>query len=313
MLEVQRDVDGVAGVRVTGGDLAGDSIAGLVASLSADPALAGQFAALGYDAEDGVAPDADVAGLYQLARSLAPSQAPRLLAADDDAAVIVVPTSAGQEGASDLVEAVEWCIHNQIDVISMSLGSANPSQVLAMALRDAYDRGITSVAAVGNENSNVAYPAAYPTVLGVGALGRFGTFPEDSAHMLKVGNTRDFQGGLFAASFTNFGQEVDVCAPGVAVLSTVPTGYAAWDGTSMACPMVSALVALILEANPAIRTGDPGQPEAVKAMLYKSSVNLGMPPHIQGRGFPLATMALAAAQPSPRRRVWDFPRAGTMY
>nr|WP_249420221.1 MMPL family transporter [Rhabdothermincola salaria] len=106
MLEVQRDVDGIAGVRVTGGDLAGDSIAGLVATLSADPALAGQFAALGYDAADGVAPDADVAGLYQLVRSLAPSQAPRLLAADDEAAVIVVPTSAGQEGASDLVEAV---------------------------------------------------------------------------------------------------------------------------------------------------------------------------------------------------------------
>jgi hypothetical protein len=58
-----------------------------------------------------------------------------------------------------------------------------------------------------------------------------------------------------------------------------------------------------------LRTGDPGQPEAVKAILYNSSVNLGMPPQIQGRGLPLATMALAAAQPSPRRTVWDFPQA----
>lgn len=64
------------------------------------------------------------------------------------------------------MEAVEWCIHNQIDVISMSLGSNNPSQVLAMALRDAYDRRITSIAAAGNDNANVAYPAAFPTVLG---------------------------------------------------------------------------------------------------------------------------------------------------
>lgn len=196
---------------------------------------------------------------------------------------------------SDLVEAVEWCIRNRMDVINMSLGAPQPSQIMAQALRDAYDRGITCVAAAGNEKTRVAYPAALPTVLAVSAIGRFGTFPEDSAHALKISQTVDYHGGLFAANFTNFGPEIDVCAPGVAILSTTPGGYAAWDGTSMACPMVTALVALILEAYPSIRSGDPQQPEAVKALLTGACADLGMPPEFQGRGLPLVHQALAWA------------------
>ena len=208
---------------------------------------------------------------------------------------------------SDLVEAVEWCIRNQMDVISMSLGSANPSQVLGGVLQDAYDRGITCVAAAGNDKSAVAYPAAFPTVLGVSAIGRFGTFPQDSAHSLKATTTIDRKGILFAASFTNFGTEVDVCAPGVAILSTVPSGYASWDGTSMACPLVSALVSLILEAYPSIRTGDQQQPEFVKSILYQAAADLGMPPMIQGRGLPLASQALAGASFQAGTH-WNIPQ-----
>ena len=211
---------------------------------------------------------------------------------------------------SDMVEAVEWCIRNQMDVINMSLGCANPSQVLAGVLQDAYDRGITSVAAVGNEKTNVAYPAAFPTVLGVSAIGRFGTFPEDSNHALKVSPTIDSRRILFAANFNNFGPEVDVCAPGVAVLSTVPTGYAAWDGSSMACPFVTGLIALILEAFPSIRTGDPQQPENVKSILYDASVDLGISPLIQGRGLPLATRALATASAYQPGKYWNISQPG---
>ncbi len=208
---------------------------------------------------------------------------------------------------SDLVEAVEWCIQNQIDVISMSLGGRNPSRLLAGVLRDAYDRGITCIAATGNEASRVAYPAAIPTVIAVGALGAFGSFPEDSAHSLKVSGLLDSQGRLFAGNFSNFGPEVDVCAPGVAVLSTVPSGFAAWDGTSMACPMVSALAALILEAYPQIRTGDSQQAEYVKWILTNSAVDLGLPPFVQGRGLPLATRALPPAPPATPSASWCPP------
>jgi len=209
---------------------------------------------------------------------------------------------------SDVIEAVEWCIRQQVDVINISLSISEPSRVLAGVLRDAYDRGMTCVASAGNESTAVAYPAAFPTVIAVGAIGRLGTFPEDSAHILKVGSGRDWQGGLFSARFTNFGPQVGVCAPGVAVLSTVPTGYASWDGTSMAAPLVTALAALILEGYPAVRTGDAQQSEMVRSTIYRSAVNLGMPSVVQGYGLPLATRALAGAR-APRTTSYFMPHA----
>lgn len=196
---------------------------------------------------------------------------------------------------SDLVEGIEWCIRNRMDVVNISVGSSQPSEVLAGVICDAYARGITCVVAAGNDAGSVSYPAALPTTIAVGAMGRFGSFPEDSAHILKVGGVFDWYGGLFAANFSNSGLQVDVCAPGVAILSTVPSGYAAWDGTSMASAMVTALVALILEAYPAIRSGNAQQVEFVRQILHGAAVDLGMPPEIQGRGLPLATLALPAA------------------
>ncbi len=193
---------------------------------------------------------------------------------------------------SDIIEAIEWSIANNIDVVSLSLGAPSPDPVLEQVLNDAYQRGLTLVAAAGNEGTRVAYPAAYDSVIAVSALGSYGTFPDDSDHMTKVGIERDWTGRLFSATFTNFGPEISVCAPGVAVVSTVPGGYAAWDGTSMACPMISGLVALILEAYPQIRTRTRQQPEMVKAILQASCVNLGMEAVVQGSGLPQADRAL---------------------
>jgi subtilisin family serine protease len=196
---------------------------------------------------------------------------------------------------SDLVEAVEWSILARVDLINLSLGSQMPSAVLAQVIGEAYSRGITCIAAVGNDRTEVAFPAALPTVLGVGAVGRWGTFPSDSAHVLKGSVWTDWFSALFAAGFSNFGYEVDVCAPGVAVLSTVPTGYASWDGTSMAAPLVTALAARLLQACPSIRTGDAQQVEILRAILLASAVNVRLPLLRQGRGVPWADRALRAA------------------
>ena len=196
---------------------------------------------------------------------------------------------------SDLVEAIEWSILAGVDIVNLSLGSPTPSLVLAQAIADAYDRGIICIAAVGNDRTEVAYPAALPTVFGVGAIGRWGTFPNDSAHSLKASAWSDWYGILFTAAFTNFGHEVDVCAPGVAILSTVPGGYACWDGTSMATPLVTALVARVLQACPSLRTGDAQQVEMMRGILGASAIDLGLPALHQGHGLPGADRAIQAA------------------
>ena len=168
---------------------------------------------------------------------------------------------------SYLVAAVEWCIQNRMDVICMSLGTPSGPRVLENVLQDAYERGITCVAAAGNESTHIAFPAAFPTVISVGAVGRFGTFPEESGHSRQISRFVDSKGKLFAGSFCNFGDEMDVMAPGVAILSTVPTGYAAWDGTSAACAVVAGFVAQILEGYPDIRTCDCNQSKNVQQIL----------------------------------------------
>ncbi len=197
---------------------------------------------------------------------------------------------------SDLIEAINWCVDHKIDVLNISLGSPSDSVQLEVALVEAAERGITSVAAAGNDRTAVAYPAAYDSVIAVSAIGKLGTFPPDSDHNRKIGDFFSTDGELFFANFSNFGHEIDVCAPGVAILSSVPTGYASWDGTSIACPHISGLVALILEAYPEIRTGDGRQPYYVRQILADSAIDIGLPVELQGLGLPNAALALADAQ-----------------
>lgn len=196
---------------------------------------------------------------------------------------------------SDLLEAINWCVDNYMDVINMGMGSGFPSAQIETALAESNERGITCISAAGNNSGVVSYPAAYENVIAVSAIGKLDTFPEDSAHALNVGDIFSSDKKLFFANFSNFGKEIDLCAPGLAILSSVPTGYASWDGTSMACAHVSGLVALILEAYPEITTGDGWQPYYVREILRDSATDIGLPLEMQGAGLPNAELALSYA------------------
>ncbi|MFK3736842.1 S8 family serine peptidase [Massilia sp. TN1-12] len=154
---------------------------------------------------------------------------------------------------SQLIEALEYCIEHQIDVVNLSLGGTGPSPALEQQILRAKRNGVACIAAAGNSGGPVQYPAASPNVLAVAAVGKIDEFPRDSYHAETINPDVDAQ-GYFTAWFSCFGPEVDVCAPGVAIVSSVPpNNFAAWDGTSMAAPHVTGLAALVLAHHPAFQ------------------------------------------------------------
>lgn len=154
---------------------------------------------------------------------------------------------------SQLIEALEYCIEHQIDVVNLSLGGAEPSEALEQQIIRARRAGVACIVAAGNSGGPVQYPGSSPNVLTVAAIGRVNEFPSDSYHMQTLTPQVDVN-GFFAARFSCYGPEIAVCAPGVAITSSVPdNNFAAWDGTSMAAPHVTGLAALVLAHHPDFR------------------------------------------------------------
>ena len=140
--------------------------------------------------------------------------------------------ASGSGTFAGVANCVTWLASKGVDVISMSLGGSTNDPTMAAAATAAWADGTGTliVAAAGNGgNSTPSYPAAYPEVVSVAAT--------DST------DTR--------AWFSTFNDDVEVAAPGVDVLSTVPgNAYRTMSGTSMATPHVSGVAALIAGSAP---------------------------------------------------------------
>lgn len=148
------------------------------------------------------------------------------------------------EGKNGSVANIAAAIYDAVDtwhcqVLNLSLGLEKESAVLQKAIEYADQAGVVMVAAAGNLLSGshksggdpLNYPAAYPEVIGVGAV--------DST--------------LSVASFSYRNTSVDVAAPGQNLRGPSPTkatGYVTGYGTSYASPIVAAAAALVLSARP---------------------------------------------------------------
>jgi subtilisin family serine protease len=136
------------------------------------------------------------------------------------------------EDLTGAMQGVEYAIAAGADVISMSWGGGAPSATEQAVFDVAHNAGIALVAAAGNDNTDaLMYPASY-------------------AHIISVGASDDAD---LRAGFSNYGDSIDVMAPGVNIWSSVATttsSYFFYDGTSMACPYVSGLAALMLSLDP---------------------------------------------------------------
>lgn len=152
---------------------------------------------------------------------------------------------------SDIAAGIIYAADNGAQVINLSLGGTEPSDILVYAVDYARSHGALVVAATGNTGSAVLYPAAYEPVLAVAAT--------DSNDQV--------------AYFSNYGAPVDVAAPGVDIYSTWPwvTGYFTKSGTSMAAPHISGVAALIWSRWSALSADN------VASAITQTAVDVGHP------------------------------------
>ena len=161
-----------------------------------------------------------------------------------------VLNSFGQGTSDSCSNGITHAADNGAKVISMSWGSSYPDSLIEDACNYAYNtKGALLVAASGNDGQpQASYPAAYDSVIAVGAI-----------------NQNDQR-----CSFSNYGSKLELMAPGYQILSTIRNSqYDSYDGTSMACPHVSGVAALVLSKN-------PGQTNVqIRQILRNSAEDLG--------------------------------------
>lgn len=198
--------------------------------------------------------------------------------------------------ASDIANAIVTMAERyEVDLINLSQGSYFRSQILLDAIQQAADMGCLCVCAAGNTRGVVMWPARSHGTVSVSAVGLRGACPETvySAQLLdpamRAGN------GLFLATFSRYGGKVDCCAPGVAVISTVPevpglTGdfWASHNGTSMAAPAACGALAVRLSRSRRYRNSerDRERVRMARNMLYRSCRPTELDPMYQGKGIP---------------------------
>jgi len=135
-----------------------------------------------------------------------------------------VLNASGVGSYSDVAAAIVYAADNGAQVINLSLGGSNPSSTLENAVNYAISKGVIVVAAAGNNGTEGAlYPAAYLDVIAVGSV----------------------DPNLQHSSFSNYGSQIDIWAPGRDILTTKGDGgFGLVSGTSFAAPYVAGAEAL---------------------------------------------------------------------
>ncbi|MEO8028020.1 MAG: S8 family serine peptidase [Bryobacteraceae bacterium] len=152
---------------------------------------------------------------------------------------------------SNIASAITYAADHGARVVSISIAGTMSSSTLQNAVDYAWNKGVLVVAAAGNSSSSSPnYPAACNNAIAVGAT--------DSNDAL--------------ASFSNYGNWVDVVAPGTYISTTNNGGgYGQWQGTSFSTPIVAGVAALALSANGSL------SPSAVTSLLTQNADDLGSP------------------------------------
>lgn len=187
------------------------------------------------------------------------------------------------EGTDGMVASgIRWAVDHGADIVTMSLGVEGASTTLVNAVNYARNNDVVMIAAAGNDGTSVvSYPAAYPQVIAVGAT-------DDTDRR---------------ASFSNYGTNLDIVAPGVMIYSTQGgTGYQYLSGTSAAAPHVASVVALMLTVSPALG------PEEISSIINQTATDISQTAYDPTTGWGIVNAFRAVeAVSAPRVTITDYP------
>jgi len=162
---------------------------------------------------------------------------------------LVVSDSTGYSSYSNISSAIIYAVDHGAKIINISIAGSSSSSTLNNAVNYAWDHGVLVFAAAANYNTSARYyPAACTNAVAVAA-----TDMADNK-----------------ASFSNYGDWIDLTAPGVSILTTNNGGgYGSWSGTSFSSPITAGLAALIWSANPQLTH------QEILQILKSTAVDLG--------------------------------------
>lgn len=248
------------------------------------PDLAGSLEA-GYNALDEGQPPVDDSGHGTMVAGIAAAVTNNGIGiAGAAGGARIVPVKVGKKDANNkdyipssaVAQGIRWAADNKVDVINISLGMPQNSQMLKEAVDYALARNVVIVAAAGNESNHWLFgaPADFPTRQDNGYRKFAWTvYPARYEGVVSVGSvTRVANNTLTISDFSNIGK-ITTVAQGTGVYSTALSGgYASGAGTSYSSPMVAGLAALLKAQNKNLSSQD------VHHILYDSSQKLDVPP-----------------------------------
>ncbi|MBZ5713888.1 S8 family serine peptidase [Nannocystis pusilla] len=218
---------------------------------------------------------------------------------------------------SGLLDALEYCIEEGIDLVNLSLGTDAVSELVESRLAECVAHGVACVVAAGNSGGPVQFPARSRHVLAVAAVGAASQVQPWSWDVSQYTPQLAAADGVFSPLFSCYGREVAVAAPGVGIVSTYPGGsYKPESGTSMAAPHVTGLAALLLAHHTDLRTGSaaqrgPARVQQLFTLVRDAARNYPFGAERVGAGVPTLDGLEEKLDAAPAARATEAPALAT--
>ena len=172
------------------------------------------------------------------------------IAPDSDIYSLEVGNTTGEETIKNVIDAIDWCIKNKIDIINLSMGFMTSYEPLKNKCYEAYSKNITIVCASGNNGKvggAIGYPASYSSCFSISNVDENGVLAETSSY----GNSIDF---------TSYGESIFAYDKNGNKISV--------SGTSFACPVATGIIALLKQQNKSLK------PREIYELLKENSIKL---------------------------------------